>query len=196
MNTTLNTLQTEILETYQKANQEAPKGGVLFLGDSLVEFLPTDKLHLDVPIYNRGIRGSNSQSLRRYLKVLTAGLEPEKIVLLIGTNDLMLGSSVGDLLVHIEAILAYLKERFPKADCYLESLYPRRVSERYGSALVDEIAETNLYLRHLEAHFIDIYPHLVGDKGLLKESFTRDGVHLTYQGYQPVLAVLEEVLGQ
>lgn len=107
----------------------------------------------------------------------------------------MLGESVDDVKKRISCILELLRQKFPTVKLYLESLYPRRQSESYGAALADEIAEANLYLRTLDAHYIDVYSRLVGETGLLKTDYTKDGVHLNYSGYKVVIALLEEVFG-
>lgn len=161
----------------------------------MVEFLPTNKLALQAPLVNHGIRGIDTRFLIEHLDTLTTNQDPKSIVLLIGTNDLMLGESVDDVKKRISCILELLRQKFPTVKLYLESLYPRRQSESYGAALADEIAEANLYLRTLDAHYIDVYSRLVGETGLLKTDYTKDGVHLNYSGYKVVIALLEEVFG-
>ena len=190
---TLEDIQEQLLDDYKRS--KAPADSILFLGDSLVEFLPTNKLALTAPLVNHGIRGIDTRFLLEHLATLTTNQVPKSIVLLIGTNDLRLGESVDDLVERISRILELLRQKFPRAELYLESLYPRRQSESYGVALADEIAEANLYLRTLEAHYIDVYSRLVGEAGLLKPDYTKDGVHLNYSGYKVVMALLEEVLG-
>lgn len=188
--------QKVLLDKYAQRNETVPRGGLVLAGDSLTEFLPHHKLSLSQEVYNRGIRGIGSQFLDQHLETLVLDLAPSILVLLIGTNDLMFGMEPSLLAKKIEGLVQRVATKLPHCHIYLQSLYPRRQSEQWGPALIDEIVTSNLYLRQLSGiTYLDIHSHLVDDRQELRAEFTRDGVHLTMAGYQAVLTRLSEELG-
>ncbi|MCW5208909.1 hypothetical protein VU10_01625, partial [Desulfobulbus sp. US1] len=70
---------------------------LLMLGDSLVEWGDWESLLPEMQIINRGIAGEHTEELSARLvneidAVLDAGTEPDYILLMTGTNNLLMGS--------------------------------------------------------------------------------------------------------
>lgn len=187
--------QEALLAKYQERNPQAQTGGLVLAGDSLTEFLPHQKLAVDGPIYNSGIRGIGIAFLKAHVKDLILDLKPSRLVLLIGTNDLMFGMAPESLAEAIRELLDIIQAELPTCDIYLQSLYPRQDSIQWGPALTDEVEVANLYLRNLTGiTYIDLHSQLTTPDQTLNPDYTRDGVHLTMAGYQVVLERLGEVL--
>lgn len=187
--------QQQLLEKYQANNPMAAKEGLVLVGDSLVEFLPNHELDLSLPVYNRGIRGIGSQFLLEHLSTLVLDLAPQRVLLLIGTNDLMFGMTPEVLVNTIEKIVDKIQRDLPQCQIFLQSLYPRRQSAQWGAPLTDDILVTNLYLRQLSGvTYLDVHSLLADINQELCVDYTRDGVHLNRAGYLVVLDALQQYI--
>lgn len=80
------------VERYRKMNKDIKKGSVLFAGSSLMEMFPIEQFAADdklpVTVYNRGIGGFITDELIKVMDVCILDLEPAKLFINIGTNDL------------------------------------------------------------------------------------------------------------
>lgn len=91
-------------------NVEAESGSIVFLGDSITQ--GWGSLAQDFPglnVANRGIGGDTTRGLRYRLKEDVLDLHPKAVVLLIGTNDLELGSTPEAIAENIKAIVTDLR---------------------------------------------------------------------------------------
>ena len=91
--------QNRRLECYRRLNRVAKKGQIVFAGSSLMEQFPIDELQhsLDLPwcIYNRGIGGYVSSQMLQGLETMVLELEPAKLFINIGTNDMEDAANTG-----------------------------------------------------------------------------------------------------
>ena len=73
-------------------NQGALKGQILFTGSSLMEMFPVCEIArsqgIEQVIYNRGVGGLNTDEFLDNIDTLLLDLEPSKIFINIGTNDI------------------------------------------------------------------------------------------------------------
>jgi hypothetical protein len=67
MNPDIEKVQNEIRERFTQQNQTAKKGQIVFVGSSLMEIFPIEKMQLGLGleklIYNRGIRATTTADL-------------------------------------------------------------------------------------------------------------------------------------
>src|SRR5690349_6733233 len=75
-------------------------GGVALIGDSITHLGKWDLLFPDVATRNLGIAGERSEHLLQRLDSLIA-MKPEKVFVLIGTNDLHMGFGVDDIAANV-----------------------------------------------------------------------------------------------
>ena len=79
-------------ENFVSLNQMAKKGEVLFVGSSLMEQFPIQEILMNhdmhLCIYNRGIGGYTTEDMLESMEEQIFALEPTKIFINIGTNDL------------------------------------------------------------------------------------------------------------
>jgi lysophospholipase L1-like esterase len=206
-------LQNEIRERYAKENQTAKKGQILFVGSSLMEIFPIDKIQqslgLDKVIYNRGVRATTTADLLNYMDTLIFDLAPSKIFLNIGSNDIGFDVPENVFLGNYDKILHQIKEKLPQTTVYVMAYYPMNTVDDFGE---EEQEHDKLYEHRsnelLEAanikveqlakkygyEFINVNAGLTDNNGYLRKELTFDGSHMYPAGYEIVLANMKKYL--
>jgi lysophospholipase L1-like esterase len=132
-------------------------------------------------VRNRGVGGDTSEGVLARLEQV-ARATPTKVFLLIGTNDLYRGASVGEIVANITEILDRLKQETPDTEVYLQSVLPRAPSFRAAvEALNARLAE--IALEHGTA-WVDLYPAFLDpETGGIRAELSNDELHLLGPGY-------------
>ncbi|MGW5107428.1 GDSL-type esterase/lipase family protein [Nocardia sp. NPDC004123] len=180
-------LRTSIaMRASQFAELPAPTGRVVFFGDSITEGGLWDEWFPQVRPVNRGIGGNTVDDLRARLD--TAIDAPAAVFLLVGTNDLGLGQTPGQVAENLRGLVAEIRDRAPHAPLFVQSVMPRRVK------FAERIRELNSVAADIAAQadavYIDLWPALADADGALRQEFTRDGLHLSGAGYAAWIEVL------
>ncbi|MCM0647313.1 GDSL-type esterase/lipase family protein [Clostridium swellfunianum] len=194
------------LEWFRFLNASVQKGGVLFVGDSLTQEFLLEEYYSDSLVYNRGIGGDTTEGLLKRMKESIYDLEPSKMFLLIGTNDLAVNVSKPEKIVeNIKKIILATKEKCKSTEIYVESLYPTG-TEGYDNLSEEAIKNRSNYAidvinqgleilcEELKVTYIDINSKLKGKEGRLKPELTRDGLHLRPEGYRVVIDSLKKYI--
>ncbi|PAD28696.1 GDSL-type esterase/lipase family protein [Paenibacillus sp. 7523-1] len=109
--------------TFKGVNRLAKKEGIVFIGDSIMEGFPLYEMYYGIkPIYNRGIAGDMNQGLLQNLQDIVYDLEPSRVILLIGINDLL--ENKVRIVNRIEAICKEIKKKLPDTEILVQSIYP------------------------------------------------------------------------
>lgn len=188
---------TPELKAYQKArlgyfkqnNPRQKEGGTVFIGDSLIEFFPIKKyLGRNLNLINRGIAGTDTKWLLDHLQEQVFDLKPSKVFILIGTNDIGMGLALPDILANIVQIVSGIRSQFLETEICLLSLLPVNeepiFQERVKIRQNKDIEELNLSLSLLSSlTYVDLYSCLL-ENGQLGQAYTKDGLHLTQEGYR------------
>ncbi|MCI5121950.1 MAG: hypothetical protein D3908_12305, partial [Candidatus Electrothrix sp. AUS4] len=100
------------------------------LGDSLVEWGDWTSLLPDFQVINRGIAGEHTEELSARLvseidAVVDAGIEPEYILIMTGTNNLLMGSSYFPVI--LGSMLPRLITLCPQSIITLNSIMPMQI---------------------------------------------------------------------
>ncbi|MFE3077040.1 GDSL-type esterase/lipase family protein [Nocardia tengchongensis] len=164
----------------------APTGRVVFLGDSITEGGLWDEWFPQVRPVNRGIGGNTVDDLRARLD--TAIDAPAAIFLLIGTNDLGLGETPGRVAEKLRRLVEEIRERAPHAPLHLQSVMPRKA--KFAERIRELNAAAWQIAAEADAAYIDLWPALADSNGALRPEFTRDGLHLSGEGYAAWIDVL------
>lgn len=86
---------------YHELNKVAQKGQTVMVGSSLMEWFPINELMMSrgVPgiVYNRGLGGYTTDDLLKCMDVVVFELEPSRIFINIGTNDIGLPGMTWDI---------------------------------------------------------------------------------------------------
>ncbi len=185
-------------EAFRNYNKYAKKGGIVFVGDSITQDFNVYEYFHGRNVYNRGIGGDTSKGVLGRLQESVFDLEPEKVFLNIGTNDLeLLNDGIDGIHSRIQEIIYKIKETLPNTTLYLISVYPVNPavdSKTVGKRKNTDISELNNRLSELEGiTFIDLYSKLVDEEGLCR-SYTIEGLHMNQQGYEIIKQELEQYL--
>lgn len=157
---------------------------IVFLGDSLTQNGLWNELFPDASLVNRGIRGDKTGGVLKRLDEVTR-LNPDKIFLMIGINDLHSGKTGDQILENYTKIISTLQEKLPETRIYLQSILP--VQEEKLPIKNQDIDELNREIEKLAdgkaLFYIDINSKLKSEKDGLAPEYTADGEHLKGNAY-------------
>lgn len=168
----------------------ATQNDIMFLGNSISDAAEWSELFNDLKVKNRGISGDITAGVLHRLDEVYKR-KPAKVFLLIGTNDLARGIKPDSVIKNILWIADLLKEKAPKTQLYVQSIFP--VNEKFGKFAAhmgkkEEIRAVNKALKEnapaKDYTFLDLYPSLADGAGRLDAAYTNDGLHLTGSGYE------------
>ena len=190
------------VQRYREENKAAKLGQIVFTGSSLMEMFPINKLlteHNDCTIiYNRGIGGFVSEELLEVIDVCAIDLQPSKVFINIGTNDLSWSNiPISQLIDNYDNIITAIEQGVPKVQIYLMAYYPvnfEAASDEMRECLKirtnEKINSANLEVKKLaEKHnqrYIDINDKLKDEQGRLKAEYTIEGMHIYENGYRAI----------
>ena len=118
------------------------------------------------------------------------GISPDKIVINIGTNNLLINTDA-DIINGLKFLIEAIKMRQPTAKIYLLGLYPRRNQEERLLVLnkgIQDMAQSNGVL------YADIGTNLRLNTGKIDEKLFSDGLHPNAAGYELLGKALMGVL--
>lgn len=203
------------IKSYSMLNKYVKKGQILFAGSSLMEFFPIDEmqhnLNIDRIIYNRGVAGFVTAELLDSMDVCIFDLEPSKIFINIGTNDMNPPSyKKENLIKNYDEILTRIGEKLPDCKVYVMAYYP--VNAKASFAGVSEefrektfktrtnaaINEANNAVHELaEKHnykFINVNDGITDEEGNLKQELSIEGMHMWPSAYAIILNNMKKYL--
>ena len=197
--------QEKIQTKYRHLNQvSVVEPDILFIGDSIVEYYPLQELFgTSKTIVNRGIRGYQTGLLLENLDAHLYGGAVDKIVLLIGTNDIGKDVPVNESLNNLEAIIQSIARDYPLTEIKLLSILPVNEGEEYKQTVYirtnEKIQKWNQAYRELasaymQVEFVPVFDSLIDQEGQLKKEYTTDGLHLSVPGYHVLTKALKDYL--
>ncbi len=201
------------LERYRHLNKFVKKGQILFTGSSLMEQFPINEIAMtngiDAIIYNRGIGGYTIPEMLDAMDEQIFALEPSKIFINIGTNDISREDETIEMLIDdYRKVLLQIKERLPKAKVYMMAYYPVNVSvaenqpwqgaKRAAELRLQRLDKANAAVKELAAEFgyffIDVNDGLTDESGQTKAEYSIDGIHMWSDAYEIVFNNMKEYL--
>ena len=194
------------VQNFRCLNAVAKKGETVFVGSSLCELFPISEMLQNVEprirVYNRGIGGDVTDGLLRRMDESIFALEPKKVFINIGTNDISSPGYMRErLLAQYRKILEQIKARLPETKIYVLSYYPvnralpgadpEQVAAMFGARTNEELRAVNGELEALAAAlgctYIDVFDCLTDENGNLRAEYTIEGMHMYANGYAVVL---------
>ncbi len=174
---------------------------VVFFGDSITDVWHLDEYFPGKPYINRGIGGQTTPQMLVRFRQDVIELHPKVVVILAGTNDIA-GNTGPMRLEDIEANYASLSELARTHDIkviYSSILpvhnYTPRAQDFFAQRSREKILELNGWLKSYCATagclYLDYFPALVDEKGLMKKALADDGLHPNSAGYK-IMAPLAE----
>jgi len=194
---------------FLKLIQETPIR-LLFLGDSItrrwVENLGYwNAFFAPYQHANFGVGGDMSQNLLwRIQNGELDNIQPEVIVLLIGTNNIPTHSAA-EITATLRLIVATIQEKLPKTKIVLMAIFPRGPQERNKADesnpyFMDKVNAVNQNLMSLDdqdsIYYLDIGSSFLGADGEIDTSLLPDQLHLIGPGYQIWGEALQDILEQ
>ena len=163
------------------------------IGDSITEFAPWKDMFPDADILNRGASGDTVSGVEQRLDLILRA-KPDRVFILVGTNDLNLSNSVTDVLAIYERVIGRLKQA--KITVYVQSVPvceeqfvfctgARRENEAALNAGLKQLAGD------LDVVFIDLAASFPPG-----EEYRADGVHPTIAGYKAWRDILQPVMDE
>ncbi|MBO5773325.1 MAG: lysophospholipase [Clostridia bacterium] len=191
--------------SYSVQNANLSKGQIVFVGDSITDLCPLDDYYLDLPLasYNRGIGGDTTKGVLNRLKLSVYDLEPSKMVLLIGINDLLGGGrDVDSTAKDYAKIIDEVQENLPNTEIYCISIIPVNRTLEQAGFNVDECRAKIMSLndkivsisQEKGVEYVNIYDALLDQNGLLDARYTDDGLHLNANGFAVWSGILKPYL--
>ena len=196
------------LANFRSQNAYVQKGQILFTGSSLMEQFPVAEFCLNegLPIvYNRGIGGYTTDEFLTAIGPMLLDLEPAKLFINIGTNDIRDFPDGEDWLSHLSVnyrkICEIIREKLPETIVYMMAYYPVNPCRNNPGLRVrtnEAIARANEMVCSLASEFsfryIDVNDGLKDDQGNLQIEHTKDGIHFDAAAYRTVFERLRQYL--
>ena len=188
--------KVKVVTKKEEVVEKVVDNNYLFLGDSITEQYDLKEYYEDYPVVNSGVSGDFTSSIVENMKKRVYDYNPSKVFLLIGINDLRNGKDVSEIVSNTKEIIELIKENRPYSEIYLESIYPinktddDKISDSVRDIEFDneKIIEVNDLLKDLakdeKITYVDLYNKLIDDYGNLNISYTKDGLHISSEGYE------------
>jgi lysophospholipase L1-like esterase len=213
MNPLIEQVQNELRASFAKQNKTAKKGQIVFVGSSLMEIFPIEKMQkslgLDKLIYNRGIRATTTADLLKSMDICIFDLEPSKIFINIGSNDMGFNVPESTFLANYDEILRQIKEKLLETQVYVMAYFPVNPVADFGESEAEhesffasrttEIIESASrkvaqLAKKYHFEFINVNAGLADADGNLRKELTFDGGHMYPAGYEIVLQNMKKYL--
>lgn len=193
------------VDKYTLTNKYTPKGGVVFLGDSLTEMYPVHDFFPCGNIVNRGISGNTSLQVLKRLEENVIVLKPKKVFLLIGTNDLSLPNGKPE---KVFAVIKQIIEKLQSAETppqivMLSEIPVNRKAAKLSFLTVGRRSNTALkkinsllepFCNEKCIPFVDLFTPLCNEEGRLEKKFTTEGLHLSVEGYRVISEIIRSLV--
>jgi len=212
--TELNRMEARIRENklrrYRGMNAYAKKGETVMVGSSLMEHFMINEFLIsegsDKVVYNRGVAGWRTDELLKDMDACVFELEPKKVFINIGSNDLdRPGDALGRLIKQYRKILRRIRERLPDCLVYVMAYYPvlrdfevcespanAKARSREGLELANKAIEA--LAAELGCEFLDVNHVLKDEDGYLRPEFGADKVHLLPPAYREIFDEIKRYL--
>jgi lysophospholipase L1-like esterase len=191
-------------ENQKLAAQPADPQRVVFMGDSITDGWKLTQYFPGKPYVNRGISGQTTPQMLTRIFEDVINLRPGAVIILAGTNDIARNTGPETIemieenfqamaeLARLHQIKVILCALTPVSD-----YGPKKMTETRPAA---DILKLNAWLKDYasktHAVYADYFSPLVDDKGMLKDGFSRDGLHPNDKGYELMAPVAAAAIAQ
>jgi len=160
---------------------------VVFVGDSHTNYFEWGEYFSVISVANRGIGSDTTKGILGRIDGIVA-LNPKKIFIMAGINDIQKGIPIEDIEQNYVKIIEYINKSNPNVEIYVQSVLPvaGKLYERnfYKSSkpLNEAVIQLNKKLSELEGvTYINIADNFGKE---LPDKYSVDGVHLNKDGYK------------
>jgi lysophospholipase L1-like esterase len=182
----------------------ADENRVVFFGDSITDIWKLDESFPGKPYVNRGIGGQTTSQMLVRFRQDVIDLRPKVVVILAGTNDIA-GNSGPISNQDIEANYASLAElaRAHNIGVIFSSVLPvhnytPKSQDFFAQRPMERILALNKWLKEYCATnnliYLDYFPAMIDDKGLLRRDLADDGLHPNKAGFAIMAPMAEKAI--
>ena len=172
-------------------DDSAPRGSLLFLGDSLTAAGDWAAWFPEHDVINHGSAGDTTDMIVARLGSVVEA-RPDAIAFMAGTNDLAVRKSVEHLVRNIEYSLVAIRRDLPGVRMLLQSILPR--GREFASLIQDANRHLRQFAPNVRAQYLDLWPAFAQEDGEIRPEFSDDRLHLTEQGYEAWLSELRPAI--
>jgi lysophospholipase L1-like esterase len=156
---------------------------IIFLGNSITDNCDWYELFGKSNIKNRGIGGDIINGVIDRLDEVVES-KPQKIFLMIGTNDLGRGNNLEKILSDYGRLVKLILTKTPETEVYLQSLLPTKDNPIRKNSDIIKINKGILQIAKSHSlTYVNLFDLLKTDNNELNTSFTNDGLHINGKGY-------------
>ncbi|MDO4996439.1 MAG: GDSL-type esterase/lipase family protein [Bacilli bacterium] len=191
----------EIVEE-EKEITDYSKENFIFYGDSITQCYDIEHFYPDLPVVNTAHWGYLTPTLLDEVEERVLAYNPTKVFLLMGTNDLGYSDSTDEeIFENIKKVVQIIKKDRKNVKIYIQSIYPVNetididanvwhIRENARIRNINSMLEE--YCKEQKLTYIDVYSALQEEDGSIKEEYTVEGLHITYDGYKKITEVLDK----
>lgn len=192
----------KIMKQQNEIKEIIKKDKIIFLGDSITHRYDLQNYFDNKNIINKGIEGDTTNDVLKRLQTSVYDYNVDKVVLLIGTNDIGIEKNP---INNIELIINKLQSYDKNIDIVVESIYPVNNSknskiknEVVGKRTNKKIKEVNQEIQEIckkkKVTYVNVYDELTDEKGNLKLEYTEEGLHISEEGYKKITNILSKYI--
>lgn len=205
--------QQDRVKEIQDRGYGATPGETVLFGHSILYRFDIAHYFPNAHIYNNGLDGATSHQLLYLHDYAIKLYKPNKLFLMIGTNDLneehgkhVAGHAhqgdVLDIAFNVNNLLAIFERNYHIDQIYIVSPLPvskekitRNRNNRSLWLLGKEYKELALNFDGAVVKYIDMYPEFLKD-GEMNPEYTTDGLHLSKKGYDKFASLIEPYINE
>lgn len=160
--------------------------GALFIGDSITEGISAYGILSDANVF--AIKGLTIAKAEKEIDTI-ANKKPEKIYILLGSNDLLYGMDSIKFTSEYAEFTKLIKDKLPETKIYIQSIFPvsKDVENKKPMLSNSRIDEFNRELKSMAEqqgfNYINVSDLLKDESGIMKKGYSSDGIHVKYHVY-------------
>ncbi|SIO18447.1 GDSL-type esterase/lipase family protein [Algoriphagus halophilus] len=162
------------------------KGEVVFTGSSSVRMWKNlQEQFPNVPIINTGFGGSTALDLSEHLFPLVLRLEPSKVFIYEGDNDINGGKTAAEIMATLDDIVTRIQKQLPNSTVNLISAKPSPSRwELKNSYMVLNDLMRQYCTTHDNVNFVNVWDIMLDKSGVPRaDIFIGDNLHMNEKGY-------------
>ncbi len=176
----------QTIKKYDKI-YEAPKGSIVFTGSSSIRlWSDMAKAFPEYTVLNRGVGGTRTNDITRYVDDLIVPYAPKQVVIYVGENDISDNALNADsIFARFKMLYSTIRTKLPTVPLVYIAMKPSPSRVQF----IDKVKAANQLISQFiktekNIAFVDIYPLMVDGKGNIKEELFRgDRLHMKPEGY-------------
>ena len=190
-----------------KQRYYSKENGVVFFGDSITQYCDLARYYPEIlNKYNCGLAGISSKILLNFIDEGVIKFKPNKVVIMIGTNDLgdTVMESPRDIALNVKEMVELIHYNCKECRIYVVSPLPC-LEKEYGYKVLKKGMRSNDMLKIIFKEFKKIIPYdyvtfinaygsLCNKKGEPIEDYYVDGLHINDKGYLAYTKTIKEIL--